>query len=134
MCLDIISHFISGVVGHCHSVSDTTLCEAGLFVLLGALLNIQQPLSGSKASLSRQVTVIEVERPSLPQSASRGVLRIVPDNPVNFLQVVWMPHPRPMLAGTHWPLLRSFLFSLPTPHTTLVISGCRFTSRLMVKE
>ncbi len=45
-----------------------------------------------------------------------------------------MPHPRSVLAGTHWPFLRSFLFSSPTPHTTLVISGRRFTSRLMVQE
>ena len=92
-CLDIISHFISGVVGHCHSVLDTTLCEAGLFVFLGALLYIQQPTSGSKPSLFRLVMVTDVEHPSLPQSASRGVLRIIPDNPVNFLQAVWMPHP-----------------------------------------
>ncbi len=45
-----------------------------------------------------------------------------------------MPHPRPMLAGTRWPLLRSFLFSSPTPCATLVISGCRFTSHMMVQE
>ncbi len=81
-----------------------------IVVRVEALLYIQQPLSGSKASLSRQVTVTDVERPSLLQSASRGVLRIGPDNPVNFLQAVWMPRPRPMLAGTHWSLLRSFLF------------------------
>ncbi len=53
--------------------------------------------------------VTDVERPSLPQSASRGVLRIVPDNPLNFLQTVWMPRPRPVLTGTHWSLLCSFL-------------------------
>ena len=129
MCLDVISHFISGSFGHCHSVSDTSLCEAGLFGLLGALLYIQQPSSGSKASLSSLKMVTDVERPSLPQSASRGVLSIVTDNPVNSLQAVWMPRLRPVLAGTHWSLLRSFLFSSPTPHTTLVISGCRFTSR-----
>ena len=78
--------------------------------------------------------VTDVERPSLPQSASRGVLRIVPDNPVNFLQAVWMPCPRPVLTGTHWSLLRYFLFNSPTPRTTLVISGCRFPPRLLVKE
>ena len=133
-CLDVISLFISGDFGHCHFVSDTTLCEAGLFVLLGALLYIQQPSSGSKASLSRLMTVIDVERPSSPQSASRRVLSIVTDNPVNSLQAVWMPRLRPVLARTHWFLLHSFLFSSPTPHTTLVISGCRFTSRLLVKE
>ncbi len=78
--------------------------------------------------------VIDVEHPSLPQSASPRVLRIIPDNPINFLQEAWMPLPRPVLTGTHWSLLRSLLFSSPTPHTTLVISGCRFTSRLLVKE
>ena len=133
-CLDVISLFISGDFGHCHFVSDTTLCEAGLFVLLGALLYIQQPSSGSKASLSSLMMVTDVERPSLPQSASRGVLSIVSDNPVNFLQATWMPHPRPVLTGTHWPLLRSFLFSSHILRTTLVISGCRFTSRLLVRE
>ncbi len=62
-------------------------------------------------SLSSLMMITDVERPSLPQSASRGVLRIVPDNPVNFLQAVWMPCPPPVLTGTHWSLLRSFLFS-----------------------
>ncbi len=37
--------------------------------------------------------VTDVERPSLPQSESQGVLRIIPDNAVNFLQPVWMPRP-----------------------------------------
>ncbi len=78
--------------------------------------------------------VTDVERPSLLQSASRGVPRIVPDNPVNFIQAAWMPRPQPMLTGTHWSLLRCFLFSSPTPHTALVISGCRLTSRLVVRE
>ncbi len=105
-----------------------------IVVLVEALLYIQQPPSGSKASLSRQMTVTDVERPSLPKSATRRVLSIVNDNPVNSLQAVWMPHLRPVLAKTHWFLLRSFLFSSPTPCTTLVISSCRFTSRLMVQE
>ncbi len=45
-----------------------------------------------------------------------------------------MPRLRPVLARTHWFLLRSFLFSSPTPRATLVISGCRSTSRLMAQE
>ncbi len=45
-----------------------------------------------------------------------------------------MPRPRPVLARTHWFMLHSFLFSLPIPRATLVISGCRLTSRLMVQE
>ncbi len=60
---------------------------------LQQLLYIQQLSSGSNASLCRLMMVTEVERPSLTQSVSRGVLRIVPDNPVNFLQAVWMPRP-----------------------------------------
>ncbi len=95
---------------------------------------IQQPPSGLKASPSRQVTVTDVERPSLPQSASQGVLNIVTDNPVNSLQAVWMPRPRPVLARTHWFLLRSLLFSSPTPRATRVIPSGSFTSRLMVQE
>ncbi len=95
---------------------------------------IQQPSSGSKAFLSRLMTVIDVERPSSPQSASRRVLSIVTDKPVNFLQAVWMPRLRPVLAKTHWSLLRSFSFSSPTPRATLVISSCRLTSRLIVQE
>ena len=67
-------------LGHCSSVSSTTMCEAGLFVLLGALLYIQEPSTGSKEFLSSLLMVTDVERPSLPQSASRGVLRIVHDN------------------------------------------------------
>ena len=63
--------------------------------------------------------VTDVERPSFPQSASRGVLHIVSDNPVNFLQAAWIPRPRPMLTGTHWSLLCSFLFGSPTPRKTL---------------
>ncbi len=103
-------------------------------VLVEALLYIQQPPPGSKASLSSQMTVTDVERPSLLQSASRRVLSIVTDNPVNCLQAVWMPRLRSVLARAHWFLLRSFLFSSPTPRATLVTSGCRFTSPLMVQE
>ncbi len=87
--------------GHCHSVSDTSLCEAGLFVLLEALLYIQQQSNGSKESLSSLMIVTDVESQSLVQSAIREVLHIVPDNPVNFLQVVWMPHARSVLTGKH---------------------------------
>ncbi len=45
-----------------------------------------------------------------------------------------MPRLQPVLARRHWFLLRSFLFSSPAPRATLVISGCRFTSYLMVQE
>ncbi len=102
-------------------------------VLLEALLYIQQPSSGSKESLSSLMMVTDVGRPSLLQSASRGVLCIVHDNPVKFLQAVCMPRPQPMITGTHWLLLRYFLFSSPTPCATLVISGCWFI-RLVMRE
>ncbi len=50
------------------------------------------------------------------------------------LSVTMLSTLRPVLASTHWPLLRSFLFSLPMPRTTRVIPGCRFTSGLIVLE
>ncbi len=127
-------------VRRCRTQSLGSQCVSTLFLFLFQALLVIAILLHSTATLwiegilSRQVTVTDVERPSLPQSVSRGVLRIVPDNPVKFLQAVWMPRPQPMLAGTHWSFLRSFHFSSPTPHTTLVISGCRFTSHLMVQE
>ncbi len=73
---DVFEHYFSFYFrqfGHCHSLAmaiDTTLCGAGLFVPLEALLYIQQPSSGSKASLFSLMMVTDVERPSLPQSAS----------------------------------------------------------------
>ncbi len=134
-CLDVISLLFQGLLAIAVLFQiqlcvrqDCCTCRGLVFCTFNSRR------SGSKASLSRHVTVTDVERPSLPQSASRRVLSIVPDKPVNFLQAVWMPCLRPVLAGTHWFLLRSFLFSSPTPRTTLVISGCRFTSHLMVQE
>ncbi len=117
-------------LGYCHSVSATTLCEAGVFVLLEALLYIQQPLTELKESLSSLMMVTDVEHPSLPQSASQGVLSIVSDNPVNFPQAAGMPHPRSVLTGTYVLCYMPYFFSSPASHTTLVISGYRFTSRL----
>ncbi len=62
------------------------------------------------------------------------MLHIVPDDPVNSLQAAWMPRLPPIITGTYWSLLCSFHFSSPTPRTTVVISGFRFTSRLVVTE
>ncbi len=69
--------------------------------------------------------VTDMERPLLPQLASRGVLSIVPDNPVNFLQAVWMPRPRSMLTVTHCLCYIPF-FSvrlLHTQHLLFLVAG-----------